>query len=270
MDLIREEHQELVLMLGSRKEWATYLGLTSEEATSIWTEFELLAPTNYVKSLTRRQVFVVIANRRGVKQAAKHLGVSEGFFVNHIRMLSRYVCPDVINWDEDECRDTFTRYRSVRFVARMYGTTESQVRKKVAELGIEIATLIDYSTGDHSNAKGRRAELDFAKLRGDKIFDDKNLTEGSQAKWDFDDRNLGKVNVKSACRQKYKAKTRVEDPYFWKWSTRGVDQCDCFAVLCYDEGMQNLIGYVIISTHDRTFKKSEILQGKDLWDPNEV
>ena len=270
MDLIREEHQELVLMLGSRKEWATYLGLTSEEATSTWTDLKLQVPTQYVKSLTSKRLFAVIADCRGVKQAAQHLGVSEAFLINQMRTLSRYSRRIDIDWDEDECRDTFTKYRSVRFVARMYGVTESQVRKIVAELGIEVSTLIDYSTGDHSNAKGRRAELDFAKLRGNKILDDKNLTEGSQAKWDFDDRNLGKVNVKSACRQKYKAKTRVEDPYFWKWSTRGVDQCDCFAVLCYDEGMQNLIGYVIISTHDRTFKKSEILQGKDLWDPNEV
>ena len=269
MELTREEHQELVLMLGSRKEWATYLGLTSEEVTSIWTDFELLTPTNYVKSLARRQVFAIIADRRGVKQAAKHLGVSEGFFVNHIRMLSRYVCPEVIDWDEDECRDTFVRYRSVRFVARMYGTTESQVRKVVAALNIELPTLIDYSTGDHSNAKGRRAELDFAMLRGKKILDDKNVSEGSQAKWDFDDKILGKVNVKSACRQKYKAKTRVNDPYFWKWSTRGAKECDVFAVLCYDEGMKTLIGYIIISTHDREFKKSEILQSKDLWDPSE-
>jgi len=209
-------------------------------------------------------VFAIIADRRGVKQAAKHIGVSEGFFVNHIRMLSRYVGPDSIDWDEEECRDTFARYRSVRFVARMYGVTESQVRKKVTELGIEVATLIDYSTGDHSNAKGRRAELDFGAMRGDKILDDKNLSEGSQAKWDFDDAKYGKVNVKSACRQKYKAKTRVDDPYFWKWSTRGAAECEFFAILCYDENMQNLIGYTMISTHDRTFKKSETLQIGDL------
>ena len=214
-------------------------------------------------------MFAVIADRRGVKQTAKHLGVSEGFLVNHLRTLSRYVRPDVIDWDEDECRDTFARYRSVRFVARMYGVTESQVRKKVADLKIEVATLIDYSTGDHSNAKGRRAELDYAEMRGDRILDDKNRSEGSQAKWDFDDLKYGKVNVKSACRQKYKAKTRAGDPYFWKWSTRGADECEFFAVLCYDEGMQNLIGYIMISTYDRTFKKSEILQSKDLSNFNE-
>jgi len=214
-------------------------------------------------------VFAVIADRRGVKQAAKHLGVSEGFLVTHIRMLSRYVHPNDLDWEEDDVRDIFTRYRSVRFVARMFGVTESQIRKEVARLGIEVATLIDYSTGDNSNAKGRRAELDFAKLRGDLIIDDKNLSEGSQAKWDFDDKNLGKVNVKSACRQKYKAKTRVDDPYFWKWSTRGADQCDCFAILCYDEGMQTLIGYTILTTKGKPFKKSEILQKRNLYDPNE-
>jgi len=206
----------------------------------------------------------VIANRRGVKQAAKHLGVSEGFLVNSLRLRTKFSQPDDIKWDADDCRDMFERYGSVRFVARMFGVTESQVRKIVAALGIEIASLIDYSTGDHSNAKGRRAELDFGSMRGDKILDDKNLSEGSQAKWDFDDAKYGKVNVKSACRQKYKAKTRVDDPYFWKWSTRGAAECEFFAILCYDENMQNLIGYTMISTHDRTFKKSETLQIGDL------
>jgi len=270
MELTREEHQELVLMLGSRKEWATYLGLTLERATSIWTDHKLQTPTNYVKGLLNHQLHAIVADRRGVKQAAKHLGVSEGFLVNDLRGRSKYRRPEVIDWDEDECRDTFARYRSVRFVARMYGVTESQVRKAVVELDIEVATLIDYSTGDHSNAKGRRAELDFAELRGDKIVEDLNVTEGSQAKCDFIDSGLGRVNVKSACRQKYKARTRAEDPYFWKYSTRGAENADCFAVLCYDEGMQNLVGYVVISTKDRIFKKSENLQSKDLWNPDEV
>jgi len=264
MDLTPEEHQELVLMVGSRKEWATYLGLTPEEASSTWTDLKLKVPTQYIKSLSDKQLMGVVANRRGVKQAAKHLGVSEGFLVNELRMRTKYRQSDEPEWDEDDCRDMFARYRSVRFVARIYGVTEGQIRKIVSQLGIEVATLIDYSTGDHSNAKGRRAELDFAKMRVDNVLDDKNVSEGSQAKYDFDDAELGKVNVKSACRQRYKAKTRIADPYFWKWSTRGVDECDCFAVLCYDEGMQTLIGYRIISTHGKTFKKSEILQVGEL------
>jgi len=265
MDLTREEHQELVLMVGSRKEWATYLGLTPEEAQSIWTDLKLLVPTAYVKSLSRRQLQSVVAYCRGVRQAAKHMGVSQGFLINHLRVGVKYSKPDDLDWNEDQCRDAFTKYRSVRFVARMNGVTENQVRKEVASLGIEVATLIDYSTGDHSNAKGRRAELDYAEMRGDMILDDKNRSEGSQAKWDFDDLKYGKVNVKSACRQKYKAKTRIDDPYFWKWSTRGADECEFFAILCYDEGMQTLIGYTIISTRDRTFKKSEILQTGDFF-----
>jgi len=264
MDLTREEHQELVLMVGSRKEWATYLGLTPEEAQSTWTDLKLLVPTAYVKSLNNRQLQSVVAHCRGVKQAAKHMGVSQGFLINYLRVTVKYTKPDNLDWNEDQCREEFEKYFSVRFVARMNGVTESQVRKEVASLGIEVATLIDYSTGDHSNAKGRRAELDYDRLRHRYILDDKNLSEGSQAKWDFDDAKYGRVNVKSACRQKYKAKTRVDDPHFWKWSTRGANECEFFAVLCYDENMQTLIGYTMISTHDRTFKKSEILQAKDL------
>jgi len=269
MDLTREEHQELVLMLGSRKEWATYLGLSPEQATSIWTNFKLLVPTAYVKGLQKSELFFIIADRRGVKQAAAHLNVSEAFLVGELRSRAHWRNNALPSWDAATCRSIFERYRSVRFVARMLGKTESQVRKNVAAAGVEIASLIDYSTGDHSNAKGRRAELDFALMRGSSILQDLNLCEGSQAKYDFDDAGLGRVNVKSACRQKYKAKTRKEDPYFWKWSTRGAKECDCFAILCYDEGMQNLIGYRIVQTARRTFKKSEILQKGNLILPKE-
>jgi len=216
-----------------------------------------------VKQLKKSELYFVIADRRGVKQAAAHLSVSEAFLVGELRSREHWKNLTLPAWTPDECRDIFKRYRSVRFVARMLGTTESKVRKTVAAAGIEVASLIDYSTGDHSNAKGRRAELDFADLRGDKIICDLNLMMGSQAKYDFDDSELKRVNVKSACRQKYKAKTRKEDPYFWKWSTRGAKECDCFVILCYDEGMQNLIGYKVISTIG-TFKKSEILQEGDL------
>jgi len=269
MDLTREEHQELVLMLGSRKEWATYLGLTQEQATSIWTSFKLQIPTTYVKQLKKSELYFIVADRRGVKQAAAHLSVSEAFLVGELRSREHWQNLTLPAWTPDECREIFKKYRSVRFVARMLGTTESKVRKTVTAAGLEVAALIDYSTGDHSNAKGRRAELDFAELRGKHIVRDLNLRNGSQAKYDFDDAKYGKVNVKSACRQKYKAKTRVDDPYFWKWSTRGADECEFFAILCYDEGMQTLIGYTIISTHDRKFKKSEILQSSSLENPNE-
>ena len=238
------------------------------EDISIWSDFNLKTPIMYTKQLPRTLLYSLIADRRGVRQAAKHLGVSEGFLIGELRSRINWEKPIPLSWDKDECLIVFEKYGSVRFVARMMGCTESLVRKRVAELGIELAPLIDYSTGDNSNAKGRRAELDFAAMRGEAILKDKNLVEGSQAEYDFDDAKLGRVNVKSAGRQRYKAKTRSKDPFFWKWSTRGACKCDCFAVLCYDEDMKTLIGYTIIASVG-DFKKSEILQQINLYHPEE-
>lgn len=267
MELTREEHQELVLLLGSRKEWATFLGLDPKQATSTWTKLGLLTPTHYVRKLATSQLTEIVAAKRGIKQAADHLGVSESFLILNLRERHGYVKPDVPDWSQATCRQLFERYRSVRFVARMSNLTEAQVRRAVEAAGLEVAALIDYSTGDHSNAKGRRAELDFAALRGDEIVEDLNLTLGSQAEYDFQDRTLGKVNVKSACRSRYTAKTRADDPHYWKFSTKGWAKADCLVVMCYNEDMSELIGYRIVPIEALSGKKSETLQRDALTIP---
>ena len=43
LELTPREHQELVLMTGSKKEWATYLGLDPKQASSTWIELGLKA-----------------------------------------------------------------------------------------------------------------------------------------------------------------------------------------------------------------------------------
>jgi len=153
-----------------------------------------------VKGLQKSELFFVIADRRGVKQAAAHLNVSEAFLVGELRSRAHWRNNSLPSWDAATCRSIFERYRSVRFVARMLGKTESQVRKNVVAAGVEIASLIDYSTGDHSNAKGRRAELDFALMRGSSILQDLNLCEGSQAKYDFEqiDGPLSSIETESS------------------------------------------------------------------------
>lgn len=255
LNLTRGEHQELVLMVGSKKEWATYLGLDPTQARLIWNEFKLKSPTEYTRTLTNGDLQNLVLSHRSVAKAADYLGVSESFLL--MLMEERYIYwpatdqTDSLKWSVEECKAHFEKYRSVRFVARIFKRTEGHIRKEVLRLGLEISTMIDYAHGDHSNAKGRRAELDFARMRGEHILRDLNQEVGPQADWDFDDDNLGKVNVKSSRMYRYRAKTRRGAPDFWKFSTRGVGKCDVLALLFYDNDMNVLIGM-------RIMKKAEV------------
>lgn len=258
-NLSRDEHQEIVLMLGSKKEWAIYLGMDDKTATSIWNSLGLVPPTTWWKAISPEEQVQLLSRHGSIAALAAHISVSESF------LRPFFIPPKIVpEWDEDTTISLFEKYRSVRLVARMTNCTEAAVRKRVEELDLEIADLIDYSTGGHSNAKGRRAELDFARLRGEKVLVDRNKVDGSQARWDFDDADLGRVNVKASRRYRYKARTRKGDPDFWKVSTAGREDCDYFAFLCYDEKMTALMGYVFVRSSEVAATKSIQLQKGNL------
>ena len=264
MDLTPDEHQKLVLMCGSKKDWQTYLGLDDSTARSTWTSLALKSPADYVRSLSRETILLGLARHGSTAKTATHLGVSESFLTNDLRTRFREISPVVLIWTVVECVESFEKYRSVKLVSRMTGATETQIRKKVEELGLELTQLIDYSFGGNSNAKGRRAELDYAKRREGNILEDKNLTEGSQANWDFDDAKYGRVNVKSSRRYKFKAKTRKDSPHFWKLSCGGIEKCDFIACLLYDDQMNILLGVKMIASKDMPATKSLVLLERDI------
>lgn len=244
--LSKQEHQSLILMLGSRKEWATYLNLTDQQARSTWTDLGLMAPPEYVRSLSDQDLHIEIAKRGGYKKASPYLGVSPSFLLSHVRARLGLKGTAEASFTKESLEEQLTKYRSVRLTARILDISEGKLRKEATTLGVELAAFLDYSHGAHSNAKGRRAELDFAAIRGDKITADRNLIDGPQAEYDFDDTELGRVNVKSACRQKYKAQTRKGSPFHWKFSTRGREKCDVMVAMFYSENMKELLGWSII------------------------
>jgi len=227
-----------------------------------------MVPTVYVKSLSSGDLVQAVANWRSTGRAAKHFGVSESFFLSVMDERNLRFEPTQItgklNWTEEQCIEIFEKYRSVKFVARMTKKTEAYIRAEVNRLGLEIHALIDYSGGFNSNAKGRRAELDFAKIRGSLIMQDLNKTKGSQAEWDFDDADYKKVNVKSGRQFFYKAKTRKEAPHFWKFSRNGAEKADHFALMFYDASMNKLIGWSIIHVSKLPVTKSFHLKRRDI------
>jgi hypothetical protein len=242
LDLKPEEYQELVLMTGSKKELGRFLGCDARTLDQLWRQHQLKAPTDWFRAQPRDRQLELLALHRSTKKLASHLGASEAS-ICQILNPTKTTAP---SWSEDETLALFERYRSVRFVARMTGTTEAQVRKQVDELGLELTDLIDYSFGDHSNSKGRRAEVEWARREGAAILEDLNKTQGSQARSDFIHATLGRVNVKSSRRWKYKAQTRKGAPFFWKISSNGAENSDHFVAMCYDDRMKELVGIAVL------------------------
>lgn len=240
-----------------------YLNLTEKDARSIWTDLGLQAPPEYVRGMPDTELHSEIARRGGYAKAATHLGVSESFLLAHMKERLGLEKTEP-SFTKEGLEGHLTKYRSIRLAARVLDLTEGRLRKIAVELGVEIASFLDYSHGAHSNAKGRRAELDFMTIRGAKVTADRNVIDGPQAEYDFDDVELGRVNVKSACRQKYKASTRKESPYHWKFSTRGRDKCDVMVAMFYDEKMQELLGWSIIKVSDLPDNNSFSLRTEEI------
>jgi hypothetical protein len=251
-------------MTGSKKAWATYLGLEEKEARSTWSELKLLSPAEYVRASKLQDLLALVALKGSVNRAADHLGVSETMLRLELNeRLEGSAKKTLPTWSIEACIEIFEKYRSVSLVARITGYSETVIRKKVDDLGLELSTLLDFSFGNNSNAKGRRAELEWARIRGDKVLLDKNVAEGSQASYDFDDRELGRVNVKSSRRYRYRAQSRASDPHFFKFSTKGRENCDHLALMAYDEKMTTLVGMVILPTA-KLKAGTLLLTGKEL------
>jgi len=243
--LLPTEHQQLVLMTGSKKGWQTYLGLDDRTARSIWTELNLKAPAAYVRDLEVERLSAKVL-ALGHKKAAEHYGLSESGLKSILK--ERYLTdhPKKDGYDKQTLTDRLAYYKSVRFMARMENTTESWIREEAKRLDVDAKLLIDYSQGNNSNAKGRRAEQDWTKMRGVATLNDLNLSEGSQAPYDFDDQHLGRINVKSSRQYKYKASTRKASPHFWKASLNAAEKCDNLVILCYDDKMEILLGIHVL------------------------
>jgi hypothetical protein len=180
LTLKSHELQKLVLMVGSKKALGTYLGMDTKMTDTIWRENNLLTPVAWLRTLARIEQLEMLAKAGSLAKLASKLSCSEAalrpiFIGEPIREL---------NWELDRLLGNFERYRSVRLVAHMNDVLESLVRKEIERHELELTDLIDYSFGDNSNSKGRRAEVEYLRLRGPKVTEDRNKTNGSQAEFD--------------------------------------------------------------------------------------
>jgi len=260
LDLTQDEYQKLVLMLGSKKALGTYLGLDTKQTDELWRTKNLKSPLTWLRDQPRIEQLERLAAAGSLKKLAEKIGCSE----SALRPIYMKEPVRELNWEEDFLLAQFEKYRSVRLIAHLFDVNESLIRKEVERHDLELTELIDYSFGANSNSKGRRAELEYAKYRGDKIIADKNLTHGSQAEYDFDDRLLGRVNVKSSRRYRYRAKTRRGSPEFWKFSASGRSTTDVFVFMCYDHQMKDLVGFYVIDAKAAGMSKTITITAREM------
>jgi len=252
-DLNREELQELVFMAKSKKAFATYLGVDVKEAELIWREKGLMLPLEWLRSQSRLKRLNYLADLGSYKRLANYIGASEAAVKEIFKGKPQ---KSKLDWSAEELERFVRKFGSVKLAARCTAAAESDIRKRAKELGMELVPLLNYQFSEHSNAKGRRAELEWATLEGSLITADLNLTEGSQATADFTHSKLGRVNVKSSRQYRYKARTRRTSPHYWKFSTNGRENCDYFVVLCYDSKMKELVGIKTLKASSLPDKKS--------------
>lgn len=184
---------------------------------------------------TKDQIFYHLIEKGSTLAAAKHYGVSESFLKSVLVKYGMHTPKHQIPLSES----LIARYGSVRLTARMTGHTEGRVRLFVKANKLE--RLLKYDFSNHNNGKGRRAETYWASLDPGNVIEDCNVTQGSQADYDFVHATHGKVNVKSSAAHRFTAQTRKANPFYWKISVTGLDKADTCACVLYDASFKNVM-----------------------------
>jgi len=148
MDLTKDEFQQLVLMLGSKKELGTYLGLDAKATDLLWQNQGLKTPLTWLRDQSREAQLELLAKHGSLKKLAAAIGCSD----SALRPLYMGDPKRALDWPLDFLLDQFERYRSVRFIAHLHGVNESLVRKEVERHELEIADLIAEALSNRSDA----------------------------------------------------------------------------------------------------------------------
>lgn len=206
-------------------------------------------PLDYVRGLSTERMTNEVALFGGQRQFALFYGVSTSFVKTELtRRFPSSVCTRV-PLTKERLVSELERLGSVRMTCRVLGLKESEVRKVAKEEGIVLAPYLNFSFGNYEVHRGRRAELYWKGVRGDKITRDLAGDENSQADYDFEDSEYGRVNVKGSKQYRYKAKSRGKQHY-WSFSLSSLEKCDTVVFALYDRMFENPVGWAAIRVCD--------------------
>lgn len=233
-EMTSEEMQEYVLEYG----WKGFRKLTgfSDKKLKELRDAETIAlPTDYVRNMKLRDLFQILAKEGSWAKAADRLSVSASFFKKVLK--GKNPVKDEIpidGWSASDLVEELRMYGSVRMVARINHIRESSVRSLAKKLDVDISKYVEFDKGMNENAKGRRGELAWKKIRGKYILRDMNEDEGSQSDYDFEDKFMNSVNVKSS--KPYTTKKGQS----WKFSLSSIEKCENVVFCAMDKEFNNI------------------------------
>jgi hypothetical protein len=121
------------------------------------------------------------------------------------------------------------RIGSTALFCIIYECKESELRSVALNYRIDLRTVC--APIGHNSGIGRLGENYFKQIRGQMVATDALAEYGHTHAWDFRDLIYGLVNVKTATRSRYTAKTRAKDANFWHFSIKGWKDCDHLALV---------------------------------------
>lgn len=159
----------------------------------------------------------------------RKLGLSSGELKEARSYLSLNVLDDIPPWD---LKVKLQRIGSTELFCIIHDCKESELRRKCEAWGIDLK---QYAISIGSTAGiGRKGELFFKFVMGEKIIEDMFETNGQKHPFDFRVEGYGLVDVKTSTRYRYRAGTRKTDPDYWRFHTQQSLDCDYFAFIPLD------------------------------------
>lgn len=241
------ELQSLVFYFRSMDKLRVYLEMDSKTFKATCLENGVVPAPEYIRKLSLEELKDQVALYRSVDGLAKYYGVS-GSLVNTILIEKGLAKPtqDLSRFDETLMVSELTRVGNLSIMAHLNGVSESALRNKCKDLGVEPLDFVQIGHSNSTTERGRKAELLWKQTRGECILEDMNLVD-PHSEHDFVDSEIGKVDVKSSPLRMYKTKSR-QGHGFWNIRLCNLTPGVKIVVALMNEDLTELVHWAVLDT----------------------
>lgn len=241
------EVQQLAFYFRSMTKLREFLNLDGRSFKKYCEQNEILDPCRYVRSLRTPVLEQELIFHRSIQALADSFGVSSSFMETVLteRGIDKSESDPLSSWHPDQFIGHLSRIKNVSIMAHLFQTKESTIRKYAADHNIELCKYIKIGHSNSTSEIGRKAELAWAELRGDKILKDMNGEEGSQHPYDFEDKDLGQVDVKSSPYRPYTSKSRQGHGY-WNFRLANLTPSVTIVLAFMDKTGNKLLDWAVL------------------------
>lgn len=239
---ISEHDLQILFVRYSKHELVKLLGIKDHEYYTLKKEKRLLNGCEFLKSSTAVLIIDMWRQFKSRGEMARFFRVSPSFLDTIFkRAFYNYRNPLTLRIDSAlELKKALQTYGSKGIVAKLMGINTSDMNKLCKRFGIKHSDMASVRSG-YESSKGLTAEKEFEKIRGTDIL--KNMNEiDPRFPYDYEDKCLGKVNVKSS--KSYYARSKSKRGWYAKFNFNG--GCDNYACFIYDESFRNLLYWFIV------------------------